>query len=189
LILLHPVSFSLQFIVGIGVPLLVLGAVGLASLPRGVLPAAVVAMASTALVAAWLCTVPSPRRQVPAERWRIAKALGALCRPGEVVLSPADIGLYAGGLTPCWPYLSHGAAPEYQARAEQVRRFYGEALPAERRRLLEESCAAFVILPPSLPDGWLGGAPFRKRLEVPGPRGGLAAWGREGNAPCPRPVS
>jgi len=187
LVLLHPFSFSLQFVVGIGVPLLVLGAVGLSALPRGVLPAAVPTMATTAMVAAWLCTVPSPTRQAPAERWHVARALRAVCIPGDVVLAPADIGLYVSGLTPCWPYLSHAAAPEHEARAEAVRRFYGEAPPAERKHLLEESCATFVVLPPAVPEGWLGGAPFRKRLEVPGPRGGLAVWRRDQGAPCPRP--
>jgi hypothetical protein len=182
LVATHPVSFSLQFIVGIGLPLLVLGAVGLSALPR-VLPVASVAMATTAVVAAWLCTLPSPRRDVPAERWSVAQALRAECLPGDVALTPADIGLYVAGLTPCWPYLSHAAAPEHETRAEAVRRFYGEASPAERRSLLETSCAAFVVLPPAVPDGWLGGAPFQKRLSVPGPRGGLAVFGREGGAP------
>jgi hypothetical protein len=189
LVLLHPVSFSLQLIVGIGMPLLVLGAVGLTSFPRPVLPAAVVLMCSTAMVAGWLCTVPSPKRQAPAERFRIARALGSVCRPGDVVLAPADIGLFAGGLSPCWPYLSHAAAPDHATRAEAVRRFYGEATPAERKRLLDESCAAFVVLPPGVPDGWLGGATFQERLRVPGPRGGLAIFARDAGEPCPRPSS
>jgi hypothetical protein len=190
IVALHPVSFSLQFIVGIGLPLLVLGAVGLCGLsPRLVVPAVPV-MATTAVVAVLLCMIPSPTRDVPIERWRIARALRATCRPGDVVLAPPDIGLLVGGLTPCWPYVSHGAAPEYEARAEVVRRFYGQASPEERRRLLDEACAEFVVLPPGPPDGWLGGAPFRERLAVRGPRGGLAVFGRAGAAPaCAAPVS
>ena len=80
-LVLRPVSFSLQFIVGIGVPLLVLGAVGLARLPRGVLETAVPLMASTGAVVAWLCASPGPSRHAPAERWRVAAALRAVCRP------------------------------------------------------------------------------------------------------------
>jgi hypothetical protein len=190
IVALHPVSFSLQFIVGIGLPLFVLGAVGLSGFsPRLVLPVVPV-MATTGVVATLLCMIPSPTRDVPIERWRIAQALRTACRPGEVVLAPPDIGLLVGGLTPCWPYVSHGAAPEYEARAEVVRRFYGQASPEERRRLLDEACATFVVLPPGPPDGWLGGAPFHVRLAVPGPKGGLAVFGRAGAAPaCTTPSS
>jgi hypothetical protein len=176
----RPVSFSLQFLAGAGLPLLVLGAVGLARRSRGWLEAAVPFMATTAGVVVWLCTQPGPTRHVPAERWQVVQALRALCRPGDVVVAPADIGLYVSGLTPCWPFLSHSAAPEHAARAEAVRRFYGEASAAERARLLEESGAAFVVLPPWPPDGWLGGAPFRPRSAVPGVGGGLGVLAREG---------
>jgi hypothetical protein len=73
-----------------------------------------------------------------------------------MVLAPPDVGLYLGGLSPCWPYVSHAAAPGHDARAAAVRRFYGEASPAERAALLEETGAALVVLPPGLPPGWLG---------------------------------
>jgi hypothetical protein len=187
-LVLRPVSFSLQFIVGIGVPLLVLGAVGLARLPRGVLEAAVPLMASTAAVVAWLCASPGPSRYAPAEWWRVAGALRTVCRPGETVLAPPEIGLYVGGLTPCWPFVSHAAAPDHEARAEEVQRFYARSTPEERASLLERRCVAHVVLPPHAPGGWLGrGAPYRPRLEVPGPSGGLAVWSRDGAAACAAP--
>jgi hypothetical protein len=182
LVLLRPVSFATQFVVGLGVPLLVLGAVGLARRPRGALLAAVPALATTAAVATWLCTVPSPARDVPRERLRVAQALGPVCRPGDVVLAPPDIGLFVGGLSPCWPFVSHAAAPDHEARAESVRRFYGEDAPADRARLLETSGAAFVVLPARVPPGFLGAAPFAPRLQVGAGARALAVWARTGLA-------
>ena len=187
-VLLRPVSFSLQLGVGIGVPLLVLGAVGLARLPRGALEAAVPLMASTAAVVTWLCANPGPSRYAPAERWRVATALRAVCLPGETVLAPPDVGLYVGGLTPCWAFVSHAAAPDHDARAEAVRRFYTQSTPEERASLLEGDCVAHVVLPPRAPGGWLGpAAPYRPRLELPGPNGGIAVWSRDGAAACAAP--
>ncbi len=189
-VLLRPVSFSLQLVVGIGVPLLVLGAVGLARLPRGALEAAVPLMASTAAVVTWLCAHPAPNCHAPAERWHVAAALRAVCRPGETVLAPPDVGLYVGGLSPCWPFVSHPAAAGHDARAEAVRRFYTQSAPQERARLLEDRCVVHVVLSPRTPVGWLGpAAPYRPRLELPGPNGGIAIWSRDGAAACagPRP--
>jgi hypothetical protein len=183
LVLARPVSFSLQFIVGVGVPLLALGAVGLSGLRRPALWLAVPAMASGAVVVTWLCSLPSPTRDVPAEHWAVAQALRASCRPGERVFSPPDIGLLVGGLTACWPYVSHPAANDYEARLEDVRRFYAGDTPAERARLLARASADWVVLPPSVPDGWLGGAPYAPRLRVPGPRGGLEVFSRMGAPP------
>jgi hypothetical protein len=186
IVLLRPVSFSLQFVVGVGVPLLSLAAVGLARFGPRALEAVVPLMASTAAVATWLCTLSSPSWHVPADRWRVAPALRSACQPGDVVLSPPDIGLYVGGLTPCWPWVSHAAAPAYAERAEAVRRFYG-ATPADRAALLERAGAAHVVLPAPPPEGWLPeGTLFR-----PGPAtgGGSVVWSRVG-APAgapPRP--
>ncbi len=180
-VVLRPVSFSLQLLVGVGVPLLVLGAVGLARLPRGVLEVSVPLMATTAAIVTWLCSVPSPSRHVPAERWRVALALREACRPGQVALAPEDIGLYVGGLSPCWPYVSHAASPEHGERAAEVGRFYREAAPSERAELLERAGIAHVVLPSGLPPGWLGPqTPFRARLSVRGPRGALVVWSRDG---------
>ena len=188
-VLVRPVSFSLQLVVGIGVPLLVLAAVGLARLPRGGLEGAVPPMATTAAVVTWLCAAPSPGRHVPAERWQVAWALREACRPGDVVLAPEDIGLYVAGLSPCWPYASHAAAPDHHARAAAVARFYGEARPEERAAFLDRAGVAHVVLPPGVPPGWLGPVtPFRPRLSVPGPRGGLVVHSRVRAAAPPPPA-
>jgi hypothetical protein len=187
-VVLRPVSFSLQLVVGIGVPLLVLGAVGLARLSRGALEAAVPLMAPTAFVVAWLCTIPGPGRHAPAEGWRVAVALREVCRPGETVLAPPEVGLYVGGLTACWPFVSHAAAPDHDTRAEEVRRFYVQSTPEERASLLEGRCVAHVVLPPHASGAWIGpGAPYRPRLELPGPNGGIAVWTRDGAAACGAP--
>jgi hypothetical protein len=190
IVLLRPVSFSLQFVAGVGVPLLALAAVGLARAGPRAVEAAVPFMASTAVVATWLCTLPSPRWHAPVERWRVAVALREVCQPGEILIAPPDIGLYAGGLSPCWPYVSHAAGPEHEARAAAVRRFYGEASPEERAGLLESRCVAHVVLPANAPEGWLGpGAPYRPRRELTGPNDSLAVWSRDDATPCLRPAA
>jgi hypothetical protein len=177
IVLLRPVSFSQQFVVGVGVPLLCLAALGLARLGPRALGAAVPLMASTAAVVTWLCTLPSPTWHVPADRWRVAPALRSTCRPGDVLLSPPDIGLYVGGLTPCWPWVSHAAAPAFAERAEAVRRFYG-ATPADRAALLERAGAAHVVLPAPPPAGWLPeGTPYRPGAAT---GGGTVVWSRVG---------
>jgi hypothetical protein len=187
-VLLRPVPFALQLVVGVGAPLLVLGAVGLARLPGRALEVSVPLMASTAAVVVWLCTLPSPGAHVPADRFRVAVALRAACRPGELVLAPADIGLYVSGLTPCWPFVSHAAAPDHPARDAAARRFYGEASHRERAALLDGACVAHVVAPPGAPSGWLGAfTPYRPRPGTPGPGGGLAVWSRQGGACAPRP--
>ncbi|MGE5126422.1 MAG: hypothetical protein ACM3PV_09025, partial [Betaproteobacteria bacterium] len=106
--------------------------------------------------------------------------------PGELVLAPRDVGLYVGGLTPCWPYLSHAAAPEYDERERAVREFYDPVTPsASRGALLSRVCPAYVVLPPRLPAGWLGdNGAYRPRLPAQG-TAALAAWSRDPTRPCP----
>jgi hypothetical protein len=152
---------------------------------RGVLELAVPAFATTAVVVTWLQSSPNAYRNVPADRWRVAMELRSVCRPGEVVLAPPDIGLYVGGLSPCWPWVSHSASPEHETRDTATRRFYA-ASPAERRRFLDTTCITHVVVPGGWPNGGLPPeAPFRLRLEVEGPGDGLAVYSREGEAPCP----
>jgi hypothetical protein len=187
-IALRPVSFSLQFLGGVGVPLLTLGAIGLSRLRKGVLEAAVPLFIGTALVVSLLQSVPKSYGSVPADEWRVAAALRSVCRTGELVLAPPDIGLFVGGLTPCWPYVSHSASPEYDSRDAATRRFYS-APPADRAAFLEEDCINHVVVP----RGWWNGglpltAPYRPRLKVDGPGGGLAVYSRSADTRC-RPRS
>lgn len=188
MVVLRPVSFSLQFLAGVGVPLLLLGAIGLGRMRRGTLEAAVPLFAGTAIAVTWLLFQMDPYRNVPADRWRVAAALRSVCQTGELVLAPADIGLYVGGLSACWPWVSHGASPEHASREAAMAGFYA-ATPPERGRLLEDVCATHVVVPRAWPDGGLPpGVPYRRRLEVDGPGGGLAVYSRETDPPC-RPAS
>jgi hypothetical protein len=152
---------------------------------RGLLELAVPAFATTAVVVVWLQSSPNTYRNVPADRWGVAVALRDVCRPGELVLAEADIGLYVGGLSACWPWVSHSASPEHETRNIATRRFYA-ASPTERQRFLEATCTTHVVVPGDWPNGGLPlNAPFRRRLEIDGPGPGLAVYSREGEPPCP----
>ncbi len=183
-VVVRPVSFSLQFLSGVGVPLLTLGAIGLGHMRRGLLEGAVPVFAATALVLTWLQSSPNTYRNVPVDRFGIAAALRSQCRPGELVLAPPDIGLYVGGLSACWPFVSHTASPEHTSRDEATRRFYASS-PEDRARFLEEACIDHVVMPRIWANGGLPPeAPFGRALDVDGPEGGLAVYSR--TAPCHR---
>jgi hypothetical protein len=191
IVVVRPVSFSLQFGAGVGVPLLTLAAIGLGRMRRGVLEAAIPLLAGTAVTYAWLQVDPNTYRNVPAERWRVATALRTVCRRGELVVAPPDIGLYVGGLSSCWPWVSHSFSPAHNARDQTTRRLYS-ASPRERGRLLEEICATHVVVPATWAGGGLpAGAPYERRLEVEGMGGGLAVYSRVAGSGCqvrpPRP--
>jgi hypothetical protein len=188
MVVLRPVSFSLQFLAGVGVPLLSLGAIGLGRLRRGLLEAAVPLFAGTTVMVTALQFPPNLYRNVPAERWRVADALRDVCRPGELVLAPSDIGLYVGGLSSCWPWVSHTASPEHASREAATARFYSGA-PPERGRFLDALCVTHVVLPRAWPAGGLPpGTPYHLGPTVDGPGGGLAVYSRETDASC-RPAS
>jgi hypothetical protein len=178
MVVVRPVSFALQFLAGVGVPLLTLAAIGLGRMRRRLLELAVPVFATTAVVVTWLQSSPNAYRDVPVDRWRVAAELRRVCRPGEVVLAPPDIGLYVGGLSACWPWVSHSASPEHETRDSATRRFYA-ATSGERRRFLDEACVSHVVVPGDWPNSGLPPeAPYRLRLEVDGPGGGLAVYSR-----------
>jgi hypothetical protein len=188
LVVLRPVSFSLQFLAGVGAPLLALGAIALGRRRRGILEIAVLLFAGTALTLTWLQLPPNGYRNVPAERFGVAAAMRPVCQRGEVVLAPPDIGLYVGGLSACWPFVSHSFSPEHEARDEATRRFYAST-PAEREQFLEDRCVAHVVVPASWPAGGLpAGAPWERRLEAKGARESLAVYSRAGGAACSPPL-
>jgi hypothetical protein len=182
----QPVTFSLQFLVGVGLPLLALAALALAPFPPAVTLLAALALASSAAVAFWITLRPSPSWYVPAERLAVARALREPCRPGEVVLSPPDIGLYAGGLSSCTPYLSHAAAAGYEARAAEVRRFYESPDPVAGAALLARSCATHVVLPAAASLAAHAGAdaPYRASALAGRPPQAIAVYSRAGGPAC-----
>ncbi len=185
LVVARPVSFSEQFVVGCGLPLLLLAAVGLARSGTAALTAAAALMPTTAAVAVWLCTLPGLRTHPPAERWLAATALRGICRPGDLVLAPDDVGRYIGGLSPCWAFVSYGAVPDFAARVKAVSTFYDPATPPSgRAALLARVCPAHLVLPRLLPQGWLGDAPYRPRQAIDGRYGGLSIWSRDASPAC-----
>ncbi len=185
LVYLQPVSFSLQFFAGVGVALLSLGAVGLGQLRRGVLETAVPLFAGTAVLVTSLQLRPNTYRNVTAERWRVAVALRGLCAPGELVVAPADIGLYVGGLSSCWPWVSHATAPDFAAHDEAVDRFY-HGTPEERRVFADRVCAKYVVVPLAWPrGGFPAGAPYHLKAQVGRGKRAIAVYSRNAGAPCP----
>ena len=83
LVVLRPVSFSLQFIAGVGAPLLALGAIALGRRRRGVLEVAILLFAGTGLTLTWLQLPPNGYRNVPVERFGVAAAMRAGLRAGR----------------------------------------------------------------------------------------------------------
>lgn len=187
---LRPLSFSLQFLAGIGLPLLTLGALGLARFPPAATLAAALACSLSFVVSLRMVFADSPYWFVPSERLEIALALRPHCRRGDLLLSPPDIGLYAGGLTACGAYVAHPAAAGFEERDGRVRDFYARDDPAARAALLDEACVTHVVLPGAqdVPAAWLGPATSFRRVAVAG-RGASAigAYARQGAAPCPPP--
>jgi len=175
LVLARPVHFSLQFLVGIGVPVLALGALGLSRLRPGWTLIATAALGTTAIYAVFFFLLrPNPYYFVPAERLEAARALRPFCRPGDLALTPPDIGQYLAGLTACRAWVSHEIAPEHAERLALLNAFYTSMTPAERASVLDRLAIQEVLLPGDageVPGGWLGEAtPFR-RVAMVGPEG------------------
>jgi hypothetical protein len=121
----------------------------------------------------------------------VAAALRPHCRAGDVVLSPPDIGLYAGGLTRCGAYVGHPATASFEARAAEVRDFYARDDPAARRALLERHCLSHVVLPGGagdVPSAWLGpDTPFRRVAGAGQGPAAIDAYARTAGTACPIP--
>ncbi len=158
IIALRPVHFSLQFLVGIGLPLLALGAFGLAArAPRATLLVAV--LFSTSQLALLRFVAQSRSLWfVPREEMLLVRELRAACRPGDVLFAPPSVGLLAYGLTPCRAFLSHPVDPGYREKLEELKRF-STVTPGERRALLDSYRVTHLLLPGDAgprPVAWLG---------------------------------
>jgi hypothetical protein len=164
------VRFSLQFGVGAGLPLLMLGAWGLPRLGRRGGPVLVAAFATTAVVALRIVMAADPHWFVAAERRQAVLALREQCRAGDVVMGPEDLGLQMLSLTACRPFLAHPVSPDYESRKAAVTAFYTSLPASERRRLLEIARVRHVLLPgrlPPEPTPWLGaGSGFERTASV-----------------------
>lgn len=184
----RPFSFSFQFLVGLGLPLLVLGALGLSRFPPAAILAAAAAFSVTSMVALRLVLMDNPSWFVPKERLEIARVLRPYCRRGDLVLSPPDIGLYVGGFTACGAYVAHPAAAGFDTRAAEVRDFYARDDPAARAAFLDARCLTHVVLPGGageIPAAWLGPAtPFRRVAAAGGGPSAIDAYARISGGAC-----
>jgi hypothetical protein len=188
LVIFKPVSFFPQFLVGIGLPLLALGALGLARLPPAATLAASAVMCTTAFVAMRIVLSAQPLWFVPAERMAASLALRGACRRGDRLFAPPDIGLFAIGLTACKSYVSERYNPEDRDR--EVRLFYGAAGPAWRAEILDRACISHLVLPDlgPVPARWLGEATqFRQVARVGRIPAVIGVYERVGPRPCRRP--
>jgi hypothetical protein len=148
-----------QLLVGVGLPLLGLGALGLARWRPAVTWLAAAALSGGAAASLFIVLRPDPNWFAASERWGAALALRPQCSGSERVFAPPDIGLHALALTRCRAYVSHPVVPDYAERVARLREFYGATEPARRAALLDLACAAHVVLPgPAQPRPveWLG---------------------------------
>jgi hypothetical protein len=175
-------TFAGQFIVGSGLPLLVIGAWGLGRLSQRQSFFVAASFATSAIIALRIVLVPDPHWHVPAERLGAALALRPSCRPGEVALTPADVGLFVMSLTSCKPFVSHQIEPGHDARDAAMKRFYGSLAPAERRAMLDRLGIDYVALPGDIgatPVSWLGeGSQFARLAVVGGGPRAISIYGR-----------
>lgn len=166
----RPGSFPLQFLVGAGLPLLVLGACGLRARPVGHTLLALLLLSSSVVVQTRMLLGDDPNWFVPAERMAAARALRPLCQADDRLLAPPDLSLFAIGLTRCSAVAAHPAAPDFEARLAEVRAFYTTASVGERLALLETLRVTHLALPGHPGPGaeaWLGpGGPFAARASV-----------------------
>ncbi len=179
-IVAQPVHFSLQFLVGIGFPLLALGAVGLARYPASLTLAAVAAWSTTLVIAWGLVLTPNPHWLTSRENMEIVAALEPQCRAGDIVMAPPDLGLLVYGLTPCRALVSHPIAPDYEKHLQEVQRF-SVASPGERRELLDRVRVRHLILPGDAgptPVAWLGPDSRYQRVAVVGSPGRFSLYVR-----------
>jgi hypothetical protein len=190
LILARPGSFSLQFLVGLGLPLLLLAALGLGNLGYRAMLCAVVALCSSSVVATRIALAEDPNWYVPKERLAVATALRTLCGPDDLLLAPPDIELYAIGLSACHAAASHPAAPDYQERVAEARLFYSSLSPEDRTRLLDVRGVTRLVLAGDygpVPVVWLGdGTHWRRLAQVGRPPTVIAIYGRTGTRAIPQ---
>jgi hypothetical protein len=189
MVLVRPVSFSLQLGVGLGVPLLLLSARALARFRPAVTLLALLALGTSAAVAHRIVWRPEASWFPLAERRGAALALRDACRDGGLVLSPADVGLDVIAFTSCRAYVSHPAVTGFAERQRELRSFYGGAEPVARGRWLEERCITHLVLPGDAGEtavSWVGpDSAFRRIAVVSGRSSALGLYARPRPPACP----
>jgi hypothetical protein len=183
IIVTSPGTFGLQFLVGLGVPLLTLGALGLGRFAPRWTALGAVAFSTTTVVATRVVLADDPHWFVPRERMAAAVALRDHCRPGDVVFAHPDIGLYAIGLSSCHAALAHPALADYEERLAEAGHFYSpSAAPAERAAVLDQREVSHLMLPGDAgprPVAWLGPeTPFHRLARVGATRAPITLYVR-----------
>ena len=145
-IVVRPVSFSLQFLVGMGVPLLSLGALALGRFKAQATWLAALAFGLTFGVALRFMLTPRSFWLSNRETMAVVETLRTTCRKGDVLVAPPDVGLFAYGLTACRAFVSHRISPGHDDRLAALERF-GKVQPVERRAFLDNYHVRHLVLP------------------------------------------
>jgi hypothetical protein len=186
--LFQPFSYSLQFLVNWGLPLLALCSLGLSRWRPVVTLAAAVLFCSTGLLAIKLL-MEDNYWFVPAWKLEASRLLRGPCRRGDVALVPPDLGLFVNAYSSCSAYVAHPVMRDYARRKEEAGRFYERATPAERDALLDAGCVRFVLLPgprEALPGEWpSAGTPFAPVRQLALPGMSIRLFERRGQPNCP----
>lgn len=186
----QPGGFSLQLVVGLGVPLLLLGAAALSRLDKRAAVLAALLFGTSAVVETRILLADDLNWFVPAERLAAARALRGLCHPGDRLLAPADVSLFAIGLSSCDAYLAHPAARDFGEHLARAQTFYATMAPADRTAFLAAERLTHLVLPGwagPVPAAWLGPATdFRAAAAVGAPQPSLSVYARSSRAAPPR---
>jgi len=187
----NPLHFSLQFLVGIGLPLLALGALALRRFPPAVTLLAVLALGTTAFFAVRLTSSPNPYWFVPREHMAAAEAMRGSCGRGDIALTPPGIGQLVGGLSSCKSYVSHAIGPDFERRNAETQTFYApDTAPTTRQRFLDQRCLTHLLLPGDagvVPTGWLGAETEFRRFAWVGAPPRISLYARPRPAGCSPP--
>jgi hypothetical protein len=108
-------------------------------------------------------------------------ALRPFCVPGDVVLSPPDVGLFVNAYAACSAFVAHPVMKDYARRQDEARAFYVSATPEWRAAFLERECLAFLALPGDageVPADWLGANTPYRRVAGVSPAGSLTLYAR-----------
>jgi hypothetical protein len=187
LVLLQPGTVWGQFIVGSALPMLILGALSMASLNPRSLILALLLLTGDAWFLLSMTLKPGPQKFPPTRVYAAARAFKVVCRPFDVSFAPESIGRWASAYSSCSPFASYATAPDYPSRLEMIGEFYGPGSAERRTGILDRFCVQHVLLPGAEaphPTRWLGnGTPFKLAVTVSGEADPLSIYTRQ--APCP----
>jgi hypothetical protein len=142
------VDYALQFLVGIGLPALMLAAIGFARSGTWTTWLLVLCLLPSGSVAVWRTFAePDAAAFANEERFSAALALREPCKAGGRVLAPVDIGLYVGALTSCSPFVSYLSVAGHDEREALANAFFTTFDPAQRAALLDRYGITHVAFP------------------------------------------